>query len=748
MGYSYFDNGISYFDGYTTYFTYFPVLKRIDIDCIPSSTISKSGYANLRVSVDGSYLNTKRINVNTQDPASLSVSYPKFSATSTISSNNVQFKLYNNNHTTQDKSAITRVTVSVSYFGPYNQLQTRSLSNSVSTILKGVTSDGNTGYFSYYSSYFTYYYNGNTTYYYYDFNRLNISCPSTTIPSDSYLKITPVIYTNCPDSSYMQVREVLYSVLRPYAISLAKDSIVRNGRTNGGGTISLYNRNSQSGTVQNKINVTAVLNNGLSRTASFTFKVEPQKQENKPSITNARVTFSRSCIYDGQTSYVYALANVQNDGISYINWDISSYGTDAYFVYASPYSQSAILKMNTCYFAMDTINVGARINTGKGLSVYANGSIPAFSLSYSGGGNKPTPITYYWIDTTSKDFVIEPSASGILVFVTNGTSATPISVTWIASDSSYYQYVNMSHSGVSTWIGRENYYMKEDKKVTILANIVGADGHKTLATKDILVKKVEEQPKIDSFNLVAPQSIAFNGNTDVKYTARLTNDTVKTVTVTNVVNPYNECAYFVSASNTLNNGKTSGVLGYIYARPEISHSGNEIRVSAKLTTEKGLTRTNECAVRIEATDSSYYQTYYAPFITSMSISGSSRLTYNGTTTETCRYSLLRDSFKSLAWSVDSNDIVTIEPSGNKCVVKANNTNYTTETVRLSATLTTVAGLRQTVTKSIRVSGAPQEESEKPSASEVEKILLSDLQTVQESLDNLKNKITSELSKLS
>lgn len=238
-------------------------------------------------------------------------------------------------------------------------------------------------------------------------------------------------------------------------------------------------------------------------------------------------------------------------------------------------------------------------------------------------------------------------------------------------------------------------------------------------TRSIVVnpKPQPSKPQILSHTLLGNAYIPFNGTTSVNGKLEIVNDYV--VSNVSYISTSSVVSYYVpaniSTSALRNWGKSVGTitLGQVKTHPEVSHSGQVVRVVNTIKTSYGLTSTRYMDVTISATDMSYYNAYYAPRIESASISRSnSNIAYDGEASFTLYYNVKNDSVASITWSSSSLH-ASLSSSGNKATLFANNQTNLSQVATVSAKLVTKSGLTRIVNSSVVIGAAPVVEPEEP-----------------------------------
>ena len=105
------------------------------------------------------------------------------------------------------------------------------------------------------------------------------------------------------------------------------------------------------------------------------------------------------------------------------------------------------------------------------------------------------------------------------------------------------------------------------------------------------------------------------------------------------------------------------------------------------------------------------------------------------------YVVLRDTVKSISWKSSNDDVFAIGSHNLRITdVQANNTEYVAKSVTLTATVTTWSDLTRSVSKVVRIAGAPEPVDVKPTTDEV-------IVKVNEIFDNAKNATAIETANL-
>lgn len=646
MAYTYFSNGFSYFSGSSYYVTYYPEITSVSVTASPTS-VAYNGTSTLTVKVYGNNLSNYAKNTRiTLSSSALSLSPNKVlsAATKTINPGSVGFStpLYNVNNLSTNQTVPVNVTVSVSYFGPYNVYQTRSMPKTCSVIAnkKTVVSPSAVSYYSYYESYYTYFSNGKLSVTYYTIDSLSVSPSTATVAYNGSVKLTPIVHTNCPGA---KVSSIVYSVASPYAVSLSSTKQLNSGRVYSTGAVTLYNTNTKETKATNVVKLTAYLPSGAYRTVNATVIAK-----GKPVVVNPSV---------------------------------SSY-----------------------YYISGPAKVSPSVS---GASFVANTGTPSVSGSNIGG--------------CSWSF----SQSG--VYLSNNTWA-PL-----------YSYFTLSANGNYAWVGRTGVTLPETIAVPLVVRGAAANGTPFEAHHTCYFEALGKSyfPAVKSFTLSAnPSIMAFNGKADIKYDLQLSNDSVKSVAF-NGISSSSVC----TLSNVKSCTGTTGTIATLVGRPEFCHSGAVVTVSAIAYTQAGLTQSAKVDVKVSPTDMAYYNTYYAPRIDSAFISGAASLANDAEGKYTVSTYIVRDSIKSVSWKSSNDDVLAIaSPNLSTVTVKANNVEYVAKSVTLTATVTTWTGLTRSVSKVVKVAGAPVPVETKPTTDEV-------VAKVNEIFDNAKNAAAVEIAKL-
>lgn len=361
---------------------------------------------------------------------------------------------------------------------------------------------------------------------------------------------------------------------------------------------------------------------------------------------------------------------------------------------------------------------------------------------------KPSGSSYYYISgpsyvsvsTSCASFVVKaenPSVSGSNISGCSWSLTKPGTINSSASLSTYF---TLSSSGNYALVCKTGVALPESINVPVTVRGVAENGTQFEATHTCRFEALGKSyfPAIKKFNLYASPSstMEFNGKTEINYNLELSNDSVKYVSV----NGLSSSSACILSNNTQCIG-TSGTLCALVGRPEMCHSGAVVTVSATAYTNTGLSKSAKIDITVKPTDMSYYNTYYAPVISSAFITGDASLSYNATSDYTLNYVVLRDTVKSISWKSSNDDVLAIaSPNLRKTAVQANNTEYVAKSVTLTATVTTWSGLTRSVSKVVRIAGAPEPVDVKPTTDEV-------IAKVNEILDNAKNSAAIEIAKL-
>ena len=364
---------------------------------------------------------------------------------------------------------------------------------------------------------------------------------------------------------------------------------------------------------------------------------------------------------------------------------------------------------------------------------------------------KPSGSSYYYISGPTNVSVSTSGASFVVNTKNLSVSGSNISgCSWSFSKSavklsdnswiSFYTYFTLSSSGNYAWVGKTGAALPESINVPITVRGVAENGTKFETTHTCYFEALGKAyfPAIKDFRLsTSPSStMAFNGYTYINYNLELSNDSVKYISV-NGISSSSVCRL----TNTINGAGTSGSLCTLVGRPEICHSGAVVTVSATAYTNAGLSKSAKIDVKVKPTDMSYYNTYYAPVISSAFITGKSSLTYNENNKYMLNYVVLRDTVKSISWKSSNDDVFAIGSHNLRITdVQANNTEYVAKSVTLTATVTTWSDLTRSVSKVVRIAGAPEPVDVKPTTDEV-------IVKVNEILNNKKNATAIEIAKL-
>lgn len=464
------------------------------------------------------------------------------------------------------------------------------------------------------------------------------------------------------------------------------------------------------------------------RTATISYngsvKLTPIVTTNCP---GARIS---SIVYSVAAPYAVSLSKTKQLNKGRVN---SAGAVNLYNTNTKETKVTNVIKL-TAYLPSGAYRTASTTVIAEGKPVVVNPSVSAYY--YISG---PTNVAY---SVSGASFVVNtsiPSASGSNIggcswsFSQSGVCLSDN--TWVPFDS----YFRMSASGNYAWVSRTNVTLPETMAVPIVVRGAAVNGTPFEAHHTCYFESLGKSyfPEIKSFTIFAdPKTMAFNGKSDIKYNLQLSNDSVKSVDFKGMSN-----SSVCRLSNVKSCTGTTGTIATLVGRPDVCHSGAVVTVNATAYTQSGLIKSANVDVKIYPTDMTYYNTYYAPRIDSAFISGVTSLTYNAEGKYTIYTYVVRDSVKTVSWKSSNDDVLAIAyPNLSTVKVKANNTEHVAKTVTLTADVTTWTGLTRSVSKIIKIAGAPVEVDKKPTTDEV-------IASVNEIFDKAKTAAAIEIAKL-